>query len=192
MRAPPASSVGDVTVGLGDERLVEHPARDPRLVGHHDHGEAGAVQEAHGIDAVGKEHQPLEPIEIAGFLDERAVAIEKDGRASRCRGASSTDREHVVDGNPLHAPVIDRALAQHARTAEHVADDHVARPAASGAVTRSSVGPKIAVSGTPSAAAMCIAPESFDTNAAQRARTPTSCRERRAADQIDQRDAGRQ
>ena len=41
-----------------------------------------------------------------------------------------------------------------------------------GAVTRSLVGPKIAVSGTPSAAATCIAPESFETNAAERASTP--------------------
>ena len=43
-------------------------------------------------------------------------------------------------------------------------------------MTRSSVGPKIATTGTPSAAARCIAPESFDTNASQRASTPASSR----------------
>ena len=43
-------------------------------------------------------------------------------------------------------------------------------------MTRSSVGPKIAVTGTPTAAARCIAPESFDTNARHRASTPASSR----------------
>ena len=124
MRAPPrCEPLGDVPVRLGDERLVEDPARDARLVGDDDDGEARAVQQPDGVDAVRKEHQPLEPIEIPDFLDERAVAIEKDGRTrhrlrrlSRApRARADTAREHRVDVDPLHAAVIDRALAQHAR-----------------------------------------------------------------------------
>ena len=44
----------------------------------------------------------------------------------------------------------------------------------SGEVARSLVGPKIAVTGTPTAAATCIAPESLDTTASQRVKTPAS------------------
>ena len=41
-------------------------------------------------------------------------------------------------------------------------------------VTRSSVGPNTAVTRTPSAAARCMAPESFDTSARQFTSTPAS------------------
>ena len=58
---------------------LNDPPRDARLVGHDDDDEAGAVEHAHGVDAVRKEDQPLEPIEIAGLLDEGPVAIEEDG-----------------------------------------------------------------------------------------------------------------
>ena len=44
----------------------------------------------------------------------------------------------------------------------------------SGRVSRSSVGPKIAVTRTPSAAPKCIAPESFETSARHGASTPAS------------------
>ena len=43
-----------------------------------------------------------------------------------------------------------------------------------GAVSCSLVGPKIAAIGTPAAAARCIAPESFDTQASASASTPAS------------------
>ncbi len=76
-----------------------------------------------------------------------------------------------------HAGVIDRAFAQHAGAARHGMDDQLARshPACgNGAVSCSLVGPKIAASGTPTAAATCIAPESFDTHASASAMTPAS------------------
>ena len=103
--------------------------------------------------------------------------------SSRLRGLlrHASDRaaghrvRHGVDGDPLHAPVIDRTVAQHAGPAEdRVRQTSTSRSPRrrSGAVARSSVGPKIATTGTPSAAARCIAPESFDTNAAQRDRRP--------------------
>ena len=57
------------------------------LIGHDHDEETGAVEHAHGVDAVRKEDQPLEPIEVAGLLDEGSVAIEKDG-APHDRGLS--------------------------------------------------------------------------------------------------------
>ena len=154
--------------------------------------EARAIEHPHRVHGVGKEHQPLEAIEVSGLFDERPVAIEEHG--SRHGEVLSHGVQHGVGVNSFHAAVIDRALTQHARPAEHVPDDEidplgVGRPAT---VTRSSVGPNIAVSGTPSAAATCIAPESFDTKAAHRATTPTSCAQARAADQVHDPRARRQ
>ena len=56
---------------------------------------------------------------------------------------------------------------------------------ASGAVPRSSVGPKIAVTGRPTAAARCMAPESLETKARQRVIRPTSERQVGLADEVD-------
>ena len=71
--------------------------------------------------------------------------------------------------------MIDRTVAQHAGPAEDLVR-RARRGRRAARSTRSSVGPKIAVTGTPSAAARCIAPESFETNAAHAARTPASAR----------------
>ena len=69
-----------------------------------------AVEQPDGVDAVRKEHEPLEPIEIAGLFDERAVTIEKYRRlsSSTVRRASARlaepcrDRaEHRVDVMPF-------------------------------------------------------------------------------------------
>ena len=108
-------------------------AGDPRLVGDDHHGEAGAIEQPHRIDAVGKKGEVLEPGEIAGFFDQGAVAIEEDGAASSRRSAGArrcTDARSSTLGLPdavdhlysFHAAMIDRALAQQARAAEHVAE----------------------------------------------------------------------
>ena len=104
-----------------------------------------------------------------------------------------------VNSNACHAAMIDRTVAQHARPAEDGMDQHVGHhtllttlPLASGDVTRSSVGPKMATTGTPSAAARCMAPESFDTNAAHLLMAPASRREIGAPDQVHRADVWRQ
>ena len=63
--------------------------------------------------------------------------------------------------------MIEGTLPQHTWTAPHVVDQHLDTAASpgSGAVSRSRVGPNSAASGTPTAPATCIAPESFDTHA---------------------------
>ncbi len=58
------------------------PRRDPRLVGDDDHGEAGPVEQPDRIDRERKERQALEPLEIPGLFDDRAVPIEEHRRAS--------------------------------------------------------------------------------------------------------------
>src|ERR671913_2093537 len=50
----------------------------------------------------------------------------------------------------------------------------IARGPGSGEVAHSRVGPKMATTGTSTAAARCIAPESFETNARHRDNTPAS------------------
>ena len=123
---------GDVPVGLGDERLLDDAARDARLVRDDDDGEAGAVQQPDGVDAVREEDQPLEAIEVSRLLRSGAVAIEKHGRRlmriaapPRTVGASTASQHASSTSIPLHAAVIDRTVAQHAGTAEHVMHDHV-------------------------------------------------------------------
>ena len=58
----------------------KNPRAMPAWLVTHDHDEAGAVQQPDRVDAVGKEADAIEAIEIADLLDERAVAIEKHGR----------------------------------------------------------------------------------------------------------------
>ena len=86
-RAAGLEQAGDLPVHLVDDRLGEEPARDARLVGDHDDAQAGAVERADRVDAPGIELDTLGPIEVADLLDERAVAIEKDGGRSS-RGSS--------------------------------------------------------------------------------------------------------
>ena len=130
--APPASSRSAMcwcASSTNDSR--DDAAGDAGLVGDDDDREAGAVEHAHGVDAEGEEHQPLEAIEVAGLFDEGPVAIQEHGAAScavarACRGGAAIDGlEHGVDFNSFHAPVVDRTLAQHAGPAEHVARDDV-------------------------------------------------------------------
>src|SRR3954467_15571668 len=123
-------------VRFGDERLFENSARDARLVRHDDHGEVCAVQQAYGVDAVGKEHESVEPIEVTRLLEERTVTVEKHGRtrhlAGRLAGALGRSNKprgdrvkYLVGRDALHTPVIDWTIAQHAGTAEHLVNDDV-------------------------------------------------------------------
>ena len=128
----------------------------------------------------GRQRDPIEAIEIADVFDQRAVAIEKDcGFHRRPLRAALEDRR---DLDAAHAPVIERALPQHARPAP----DGCVRTSSAGTpvpgaevgdvgdVDRSSVGPNMAVTGMPTAAARCMAPESFVTSARQCRSTPAS------------------
>ena len=86
-------------MGRLDERLVEKAAGDARLVRGDDDGEPGAVEQPDGVDPEGENIDALEPIEIADFLDQRAVAIEETRRASRAssRGAGGARPRHGAD-----------------------------------------------------------------------------------------------
>src|SRR4051812_45852811 len=164
-------------VCLGDERLLDDAPRDPGLVGDHDDGKTGAVERADDVDAIGEEDHSIEAIEIPRFLDDRSVAIQEHGAPhARCP---------AIEWSTVSASILfmqrwsmGHSRKRHGRqnTSRRIRSTPAATPGPPGDVTRSSVGPKIAVSGTPSAAATCIAPESLDTNAAHRAMTPTSCR----------------
>ena len=127
--------------------------------------EVSAVEQPDRVDAVRKEADAVEPIEIAHFLDQRAVAIQEHATfhvppplrsVPKPARAAASPRDHAMSTViTLHAPVIDRAVAHHARPAEHGMGQDVGRhgwPDLSGPprgdVTRSSVGPKIATTGT--------------------------------------------
>ena len=69
----------DDLVRAVNELLLIHAAADARLVGDDDDGEAGAVQQADGVDGEGEEDEPLEPIEVSRLFEHRAIAIEEDG-----------------------------------------------------------------------------------------------------------------
>ena len=65
------------SMGRLDKLLIEEAAGNSRLVRRHDDDETPAIEQPDGIDAVRKESDAIEPIEIAHFLNQRAVAIQK-------------------------------------------------------------------------------------------------------------------
>jgi hypothetical protein len=75
--APSRQTPGNVAVCLANEGLLENPAGNASLVGHDDDRKPGAIQQSNGIDAVRKEHETIETIEVARLFDERAVTVEK-------------------------------------------------------------------------------------------------------------------
>ena len=79
--------------------------------------------------------------QVADLLDERAVAVEEDGAASKHLPHRA---DHAVDADAPHASMIDGTLAHHARPAPDGCVSTACRSPA-GRVRRSSVGPKTAV-----------------------------------------------
>src|SRR6185436_3280313 len=88
-------------------------------------------QQPDRIDAPGKKPEALEAVEVTGLFDEGSVAIKKDGAlhvwlSLRLRTDSLPRQllQHGIDDarrvDAGHAAMIDRALAQKARTAEYV------------------------------------------------------------------------
>ena len=71
--------IGEVTVNVLDDRLTEKAASHARLIRDHYHAQPRAIQRAHGVDAPRIQRHAIDAIQIADLLDERAVAIEKDG-----------------------------------------------------------------------------------------------------------------
>ena len=90
-----------------------------------------------------------------------------------------------------HAPVVERAGPQLARAGTRRGRRGLPCPrrrdAGRGDVRSSLVGPKSAVTGTPDAAATCIAPESFDTTLVRMPKSATSVIRLGAARRIDNR-----
>jgi hypothetical protein len=86
----------DRGVRLRDERFGEEPAGDAGLVRDDDDRQAGPIEEPDRVDSKGKKLQALYRIELAGLLDERAVAIEKHCRrhlrCAPCAGSAARAR----------------------------------------------------------------------------------------------------
>jgi hypothetical protein len=64
-------------MGRLDKLLIEKAAGNSRLVRRHDNDEPPAIEQPDSVDAVRKKPDAVEPIEIAHFLNQRAVAIQK-------------------------------------------------------------------------------------------------------------------
>src|SRR5262245_691092 len=79
---------GNVAMGLSDECLLENPAGTARLIGHNHDRQDGSIQQSDGIDAVRKEHEALETIEVTCFLNEGAVTVEKHSSPGHFIGAA--------------------------------------------------------------------------------------------------------
>ena len=98
----------------------------------------------------------------------------KTARLSQARAAAAAALDRLDTSMPVHAAMIERALTQHAGTAPDVVGQHDVCADRAGRVSRSSVGPNIAITGNPSAAAKCIAPESLVTSARHGRALPAS------------------
>src|SRR4051812_6523810 len=70
-----------MTMRFADKRFLENSARDACLVGHDDDAEIRTIQQTDSVNAIGKEYEAVETIEIARFFEQRAVTIEKHGGA---------------------------------------------------------------------------------------------------------------
>jgi hypothetical protein len=82
-------------VGLEHERLFVEAARHPGLIRDDDNGEPGAIEESYRVDGVGEEGDALEPIQVPGFLQQRAVAVDENGgphAAGPCAPARASSR----------------------------------------------------------------------------------------------------
>ena len=90
-------------MGRLDKLLIEEAAGNSRLVRRHDDDETPAIEQPDGVDAVRKESDAIEPIEIAHFLNQRAVAIQKHTTLhvrTSSRGLASTDGASRRDTAP--------------------------------------------------------------------------------------------
>ena len=81
--------------GIMHDMLVDHPARDPRLVRHDHNGEPSPLQQPYSLDAPRVQAQPLESIDVSDVLDQSAVTVEEDGRDrhGRCRLGRDLERD---------------------------------------------------------------------------------------------------
>ena len=75
-RLQPAAHFG---MGHFDERRIDQPARDPRLVGHDHQQVAGPLEQPQRVAGPRKELELLELVQVADVDVERAVAVEEDG-----------------------------------------------------------------------------------------------------------------
>ena len=77
----------------------------------------GPIQGANRVDRHGYSSTRSTPIEVADFLDERAVTIEKDRPDRRVTDDPRRRVSTRIDRDAAHAAMSQRAFAQHARTA---------------------------------------------------------------------------
>ncbi len=165
-RAAGGKQLRHVAMDFVHHGFGEESARHARLVGHEDDAEAGAIEAADGVDRPRIQLDPLHAIEVADLLDQRAVAVEKHrafgefAHHHKTRLALSRTAAGVT-------PRMHRWSSGHSRSMQgrhHTSWTMTACAGCGGsglrgAVSRSRVGPKTAVTGSPTAAATCIAPE---------------------------------
>ena len=75
----------DLAVHGVDERFIDDPTSNGRLVRDHDRRKSRSLQQSQRIDGPGEQRQPVQSIEVTTLLDDRAVAIEKYGGALMTR-----------------------------------------------------------------------------------------------------------
>lgn len=68
-------------VNLDDQGFGEEIASYTRLIGDHDHGQAGAIESADGARGVREDFEAADVVGVALFFDDGAVTIEKNGGA---------------------------------------------------------------------------------------------------------------
>ena len=88
--------------------LVDEAPGDRRLVRDDDCGETSAVQQANGVGRPREHVKRIETIEVPAFLDERAVAIEKDRRTHHEVAPEVTRRSTVASTRAGSIPVMHR------------------------------------------------------------------------------------
>ena len=76
-RASSCDPVRDELVGFVDECFRQQTTCDARLVRDDHDGEAGTIEQPHGIDGERKERQTIETVQVSGLFDQGPVAIEE-------------------------------------------------------------------------------------------------------------------
>src|SRR4051812_36670927 len=166
--------------------LVEVATPNARLIGDDDDDQAGVVELPNGLRRPRQQVDLRHVAEVADVLDDRAIPIQKY-RGSRhlgSEGGSDKARRTAFNTGSGDRPFMQRWSIGHSRSMQGRHHTGListsARPPArvSGAVSISRVGPNSATIGVPIAPARCIAPESFETQAADAASTPArACNE---------------
>ena len=90
-----------VPVQLLDDGLGEKSTRHARLIRDDDHGKAGLIEGADGVDGPREKRQVTDVAQVPDILDERAVAVEEDGGLSWAQGQSICRTAPTTRSTPM-------------------------------------------------------------------------------------------